>query len=658
MLATLLQQWARRYIRTTQFSRRSAEKRARMHAFFANGVDRFHLAWAVEALPALVHLSLFIFFTGLLVFLFNINHTIFSAVVCWVALSSAAYTAITLMPVFWPDSPYYAPLSSTSWLLYSAIPYALFKLLTFIPRKYIGFSSRARFHDLADRYRGWVLGGIEKAAEELASKLSPDLDSRVIEWTVETLNEDEGLENFFESIPGFYTSGVVNYLQGRLPVEAQKKIVDISSTFVQRTLSSSLVSESVTLRRLATSLEAADVIGGTYQVAGILQKIFFWDWNKVLYAVEIGHFLRQWDIDYGGMVTYEVQSIIACIISDVLKRGDRWKALTLDHLDVSEGVLEEYLAHGDSLQLANFLHFLHRTHQRTRCSNWAPFRALQSLSEFDIQNTLPDLQQNFCGLWNEIVGDALDNGARQYPVRLLLCTRRLYTALHRDTDAAPTAFSNSTSNFAEIMFQPSSYPLCNIPGHLSGLVSQVHDLEAAEAPHMDRSTPLTSIRYDPIPAAVSPLTGPEEPSSPTSNLDSTTSHPPEGPSLGDEYSPIATSSRHQQRHALPLPSVPVTLSDSGNATQNTGGHPTISSTSNSNLRSPPVAPTCTPQLASTLIPTSTISPQLHVDHHATPPSTLPGTSTSSASIVLPPPRRIPSADLQPFTTSSAPHSDQ
>ncbi|KAI0252915.1 hypothetical protein BJV78DRAFT_1087367, partial [Lactifluus subvellereus] len=62
LLATLLQQWARRYLR--------------IRAFFSEGVDKLHLPWAVETLPTLLHASLFLFFAGLVIFLFGINHTI------------------------------------------------------------------------------------------------------------------------------------------------------------------------------------------------------------------------------------------------------------------------------------------------------------------------------------------------------------------------------------------------------------------------------------------------------------------------------------------------------------------------------------------------------------------------------------------------------
>ena len=56
LLTTSLQQWARRYIRLTQPARRTQEKRARMRAFYAEGVDKMHIPWAVEGLPTLLHI--------------------------------------------------------------------------------------------------------------------------------------------------------------------------------------------------------------------------------------------------------------------------------------------------------------------------------------------------------------------------------------------------------------------------------------------------------------------------------------------------------------------------------------------------------------------------------------------------------------------------
>ncbi|KAH9053597.1 hypothetical protein EDB87DRAFT_1539636, partial [Lactarius vividus] len=109
LLATLLQQWARRYLKVTQ-SRYSPHKRARIRAFFAEGVEKFLLPRTVEILPTLLHISLFLFFAGLVVFLCNVHITIFKLVLSWVGICTALYGCFTFMPIFRDDSPYYTSL--------------------------------------------------------------------------------------------------------------------------------------------------------------------------------------------------------------------------------------------------------------------------------------------------------------------------------------------------------------------------------------------------------------------------------------------------------------------------------------------------------------------------------------------------------------------
>ncbi|KAI0260871.1 hypothetical protein BC834DRAFT_800789, partial [Gloeopeniophorella convolvens] len=68
LLATLLQQWARRYLRLTRPAL-VPHKRARIRNYLKEGVDKFYLPSVVEALPGLLHASVFLFFAGLSVFL-------------------------------------------------------------------------------------------------------------------------------------------------------------------------------------------------------------------------------------------------------------------------------------------------------------------------------------------------------------------------------------------------------------------------------------------------------------------------------------------------------------------------------------------------------------------------------------------------------------
>ncbi|KAI0261008.1 hypothetical protein BC834DRAFT_941135, partial [Gloeopeniophorella convolvens] len=69
LLATMLQQWARHYLRVTQ-TRYQPYKRARIRTFYFKGVEKYRVSWAIDALPALLHLSVFLFYAGLSVLLF------------------------------------------------------------------------------------------------------------------------------------------------------------------------------------------------------------------------------------------------------------------------------------------------------------------------------------------------------------------------------------------------------------------------------------------------------------------------------------------------------------------------------------------------------------------------------------------------------------
>ncbi|KAF8258480.1 hypothetical protein EI94DRAFT_1551682, partial [Lactarius quietus] len=71
LLATLMQQWARRYM---DYARHGGapRKQARIRAYMFEGVTIFRMSQAVEAMPLLLHTSVFLFFAGLIEFLFTI----------------------------------------------------------------------------------------------------------------------------------------------------------------------------------------------------------------------------------------------------------------------------------------------------------------------------------------------------------------------------------------------------------------------------------------------------------------------------------------------------------------------------------------------------------------------------------------------------------
>ncbi|KAN0139080.1 hypothetical protein V8E53_003082 [Lactarius tabidus] len=133
VLANLLQQWARKYLKVTQPRSTSSEpRRARYRAFYADGVDNFLLPWVFEALPAMLHLSVFLFFAGLIVFLWNFDPTISKLILSWVAGCVVLYGYITFIPTFRHDSPYNTPFSPLAWSIITGVSYISLRVFEWV----------------------------------------------------------------------------------------------------------------------------------------------------------------------------------------------------------------------------------------------------------------------------------------------------------------------------------------------------------------------------------------------------------------------------------------------------------------------------------------------------------------------------------------------
>jgi hypothetical protein len=105
MFATLVQQWARQYDRAIASLEKPREK-GRMRAFLRAGLEHFHFNVVVDALPTILHIAVFLFFAGLVEFLFDINKIVAWFAVVIVVLCSVAYALVSLQPIVSLRSPY------------------------------------------------------------------------------------------------------------------------------------------------------------------------------------------------------------------------------------------------------------------------------------------------------------------------------------------------------------------------------------------------------------------------------------------------------------------------------------------------------------------------------------------------------------------------
>jgi hypothetical protein len=105
-----MQQWARRYQELGQ--RRGAfHRRGRMRAYIFDGINRFGMARAVATMPTLLHISVFLFFAGLVEFLFPIHATVAYATLGCIMVFALAYAILTVLPNIYLNCPYGTPLS-------------------------------------------------------------------------------------------------------------------------------------------------------------------------------------------------------------------------------------------------------------------------------------------------------------------------------------------------------------------------------------------------------------------------------------------------------------------------------------------------------------------------------------------------------------------
>jgi hypothetical protein len=502
LLATLLQQWTRRYVMVTQ-PLGSPDKRARLRQFF-RGVDNFHFLLATDAVPTLLHLSVFLFFAGLLILLKNINHTVFDAVVVWVVLCVGVYGYITFIPFIQPASPHYAPLASFLWQLYIDILYHVVKLRSRLS------PFRKGNHDMDSCQPKRLLSRLEKKAEEIISGKSRELDANILESLLDNLGEDAARERFFEAIPDFYSSRAQKEdFKNHLSQTFYNKFRCSVNQFLDQTLSSDSLSELTRSRRLLTCLKATQAVLGYPASTSIADRIIrSKNWNEIPPSPEIGHILRRWSSSTDSCIAVIGRCIIARIIESVGKHDDTWMALTKSQLGVTDEVLQDYLKHGNSVLLADLI-----TTTRMFFKKGLQFQdTLQSISRFNVQDTLPDLQRNFCNLWDEIVQCVRDRDKGSDCVFILEEIRHVYDELHPGAVAAPayTAANNDS------LLDPGHYSLCAPQSHLFPMMTYTTVSHQGTAPPTNE--PSTELDISLISQKISPIATSPSPDNPSSRV--------------------------------------------------------------------------------------------------------------------------------------------
>ncbi|KAN0139118.1 hypothetical protein V8E53_003120 [Lactarius tabidus] len=338
---------------------------------------------------------------------------------------------------------------------------------------YFGGQLRDRFNHAADVLVDFVKM-IFMAPEKVALKSPPELDTHALMWTFGHLDEDHELARFFSGLPAFHTSKVVTVPLHNLDYESKWEIFTAMIGFLDRTFSYNLLPDWVKHRRVDICDKAIDLLD-PYNVSlePIISRLACAHWNLEpvvgpagpAQSTGIVQFVRQQHHHRPQNITPIFQAIFSMAVARVKEHDDSWFVLASDALGVPEVDLRSHEARGNKLSFVILIHIIHQQFIYLWTSGWKVWQisgAIESASKFNVSETPPELRNEFCALWNQIVCTAQNDNDHDVKIPLwILCPlHSTYTALH---DSAPAQFTTSAHYAWE---DPSLYRLCNDPSHI------------------------------------------------------------------------------------------------------------------------------------------------------------------------------------------------
>ena len=167
--ATLLQQWNQRYLALAHS--RGTPKDARVQLFLYRSLKRFQLPWIRQSLLMGLHFSIALYALGITLFIFHIDRNLIVLPIVAFSLSGSIYAALTMLPIFYWDSPYSTPFSILVWCIWHrwwAVNFSIYSgianlLSCLLPRWWAN-----SLQDRADKHIQWYKDGLEKTIERHA----------------------------------------------------------------------------------------------------------------------------------------------------------------------------------------------------------------------------------------------------------------------------------------------------------------------------------------------------------------------------------------------------------------------------------------------------------------------------------------------------------
>jgi len=209
VVCALVKQWCHEFKRYA-YPRGAPHERGRVRTYLFHGLERSQMRRFIEGVHVVLHISVFLFFGAVSDFLYNVYQPIGNFARYCLLASLVVYTAFSISPLIFINSPYHTALTPPIRGCGVLILLTFRKLLWFLPSPC--FKKRRSWLQSFEAIQFNRTQFLLKQADERAEKL----DKVAMEWL---LKEDDlsatSMDTFLEALPGYIHSHVTN--EGRLP---------------------------------------------------------------------------------------------------------------------------------------------------------------------------------------------------------------------------------------------------------------------------------------------------------------------------------------------------------------------------------------------------------------------------------------------------------
>ena len=214
LIATLLQQWARSYVDTPNVPS-EPKKCARVRLFMFLGTETYKMRNIVQMAFSLLHISVYLFFGGLVIIFHSVHKNVSIAVDVAVGLFGLAYLVLSIFPCLDVQCPYRTPVSYILWYpwhtVLSFIALGLGWLLeqfpvqatTVTPRLRTLFNWLYSYREAVKTHWGYITDGLGRSIINDAVNRPENGDRKIVTmlFNLLALRDGSKLRKFAATIP-------------------------------------------------------------------------------------------------------------------------------------------------------------------------------------------------------------------------------------------------------------------------------------------------------------------------------------------------------------------------------------------------------------------------------------------------------------------------